>query len=106
MLLSLGFTLVIFAVVLAVVLGLGLGLGWILHWVLPQIDLGLSLVIGMIAGVASLNFAARLVTSFNKAQEETELEEYLRDPDEPPAVIRIIESAGVRRERRRKKVRR
>ena len=63
-----------FIIVLMTVLGTGLGVGWLLHWLIPQVDLGLTLLIGVIAGAASVHFVARLIVAINSLPFESERE--------------------------------
>lgn len=41
---------------------MGIGIGWFLHWVAPSIDIGLSILIGIVVTALSLHFYARFTT--------------------------------------------
>jgi len=94
------FLAVVFVAALVTVLGTGLGVGWALQRMLPQLDLGFSLLIGTVAGVASLHFAARLILAINAVAQD-EASESVEDRAETRPIIHIIESAGLRSRRKR-----
>jgi hypothetical protein len=80
-----GFALLL-AVVLALVLGLGVGVGVIVHWWLPQIDLGLSTLIGLMAVIAALHVIGRILSAINEYRDEADFNEWLEEPEEPTAM--------------------
>ncbi len=49
MLRGFGFTILVYLVLKLVLLALGIGVGWLLHWLIPAIDLGLGVLIGVVA---------------------------------------------------------
>jgi len=89
--------LVIYLVVNLLLLGLGLGIGFLLHWLLPAVDLGVGILIGVVATVASVSFVLRI----NGITEQIEDEELLEEIVSRRA-LRVIEPqpAGRRRKRR------
>jgi len=89
-------TILIYLVIKIVLLAVGIGIGFLLHWLVPAIDLGIGVLIGVIATGFSLFFFGRIAT--------------LPDPDfvegvptEPlPRVTYLIDPLPPRQRRRRK----
>lgn len=53
---------VVYMVIKLVLLGVGIGLGFVLHWLIPAIDVGMGVLIGVIATGVSIFFFGRLST--------------------------------------------
>lgn len=56
-------------------LGVGIGIGFLLRWILPAVDLGVGILIGVVATVASVNFFLRI----NKITDQIEDAALLRE---------------------------
>jgi hypothetical protein len=54
----------LFLVVNLGILALGVGLGFLLHWLMPSVDLGMGILIGVIASGLSIHFLSSLLNYF------------------------------------------
>lgn len=65
-------------------IALGTGIGFLLHWILPAVEIGMSILIGVVASGISLHFWIRTYTYLEDyAQKEPFIEE-LSDITPPP----------------------
>ena len=70
----LGF-LFIYLLVKTFLIALGVGIGFLLHWIVPAIDVGMGVLIGVVATGFSIYFFARISTlPDSSTAEDTELE--------------------------------
>ena len=79
-------------------IGLGVGIGFLLHWMLPSVDLGMGVLIGVVATGFSIHYYARLmkvVDAYNHYEDEDE--DLL-----PPSRILVLGSPRAGRKRKRK----
>ena len=90
--------LLVFLVINLFLLGLGTAIGFLLHWILPAVDLGVSILIGVVTTIAATAFYFRLNRITEQIEDEALLEEIISS-----SRLRAVEpiSAG-RRKRRRK----
>ena len=65
---------IVYLLIKAVLFGIGIGIGFLLHWMLPTVDLGLGILIGVVATGISFHFFTQLVNSLNEFHEQ-ELEQ-------------------------------
>ncbi len=65
-------------------IALGIGVGFILHWILPAIEIGLSILIGVIASGISLYFGIRLNNFLADYAEEALFIEEMSEVTPPP----------------------
>jgi F0F1-type ATP synthase assembly protein I len=70
-----------------VLLGVGIGIGWALHWMVPQVDLGMGILIGLLATIASIHFYTRLNAMVPYVVEDDEEEADEDEKDYPPIAI-------------------
>ena len=91
--------LLIYLVILVLLLSVGVGVGFVLHWLIPGVDMGLAILIGVIASGLAIHFYGRLTGLFEGAE--------LLDDEPPlgrPVSVRMYpgESLASRRSRKRK----
>ena len=79
-----------FLVILVILVGLALGLGLLLNWLFPAVDLGIGILIGLLATAMSIHFGARLIGFLPFVPEEAleEYEEIEREAARPAAARR------------------
>jgi len=75
-------TAIVFLVILLILVGLAIGLGLLLHLIFPAVDLGIGMLIGLLATGISMHFAGRFLTGVPVVPQD-ELEE-LEEPTPPP----------------------
>ena len=51
-------------------IGVGVGVGVVLHWLLPAVDLGMAILIGVIATGLSIHFYTRLTAFMDMYRDE------------------------------------
>ncbi len=62
-----------------------IGIGFFLHWILPAVEIGMSILIGVVASGISLHFWIRMYTYLEDyAQEELFIEELSEITPPPP----------------------
>ncbi len=79
--LSLLFFYLLFNVLL---IALGIGIGFLLHWILPAVEIGMSILIGVVASGISLHFAVRLNNFLSDYAEEALFMEEMSEITPPP----------------------
>jgi hypothetical protein len=88
--------LVIYAIIELILLAIGLGIGFLLRWLIPSIDLGMGMLIGIVATGFSALFFSR-ITSFP-------LPDFGQDMEpEPPEQIVYVDPLPVRHRSRRRR---
>jgi len=78
-------------------LGLGIGIGFLLHWILPAVDLGVSILTGVVTTIASVNLFLRLNSITEQIEDETLLQEIMSR-----RAFRVIETRPTKRGQKRK----
>ena len=66
------------------VLLIALGIGFFLHWILPAVEIGMSILIGVVASGISLHFGIRLNSYLGDFAEEALFIEELSEITPPP----------------------
>jgi divalent metal cation (Fe/Co/Zn/Cd) transporter len=61
---------IIYLLIKAVLLGIGIGIGFLLHWMLPVVDLGIGILIGVVATGIAVHFFTQLMASLNEFREQ------------------------------------
>ena len=79
--LSLLFFYLLFNVLL---IALGIGIGFLLHWILPAVEIGMSILIGVVASGISLHFGIQLNSFLGDYVEEELFLEELSEITLPP----------------------
>ncbi len=77
----------------ALLIALGIGIGFLLHWILPAVEIGMSILIGVVASGISLHFGIRLNSFLGEYVEDALFIEELSE----------ITSAPPRQKRQRRK---
>ncbi|MFL5800309.1 MAG: hypothetical protein ACJ8CR_00915 [Roseiflexaceae bacterium] len=91
--------LVIYGVIKLLLLALGFGIGLLLHWLVPSIDLGIGVLIGVVATGFSVQFFGR-ITSLPLPDFGQDIEQ---EPElEPPPTIVYVDPPSSRRKGRRR----
>jgi hypothetical protein len=84
---------VLFFVLLIILVASGIGIGFLLNWMMPTVDFGIGVLIGVISLGFSLDFVARILSSYG--------EQPLLEDDEVEGVIfRPKRSSRVSRRRK------
>jgi len=71
-------------------LGMGIGLGFLLHWLFPGVDIGMGILIGVLATTAAVHFHTRVLNALDEYQldvdedETTDESNYSRNYSKPP----------------------
>ena len=65
-------------------IALGIGVGFLLHWILPAIEIGMSILIGVVVSGISLHFWIRLNSYLGDYAEEALFIEELSEITPPP----------------------
>ena len=65
-------------------IALGIGIGFLLHWILPAVEIGMSILIGVVASGISLHFGIRLNSFLGDYVEEELFLEELSEITPPP----------------------
>ena len=69
----------------ALLIALGIGIGFFLHWILPAVEIGMSILIGVVASGISLHFGIRLNSFLGEyVEEELFIEEMSEITPAPP----------------------
>src|SRR5262245_47205531 len=90
--------LLIYGAICALLLALGAGIGFLLHWILPSIDLG----IGMLIGVLAIGFTAQLFARVSSMPLDDPLDEDISiEPLTPQRITYLIDPPTPRRRRRK-----
>lgn len=97
MLRGFGFTILVYLVLKLVLLALGIGVGWLLHWLIPAIDLGIGVLIGVVATGLSVYFFIRLMTARDVVIDDES------DIDVLPRVTYLIDPLPTPRRTRKRK---
>jgi len=74
---------VVLTLILLLVCGLGIGIGFLLHWLFPAIDLGMAVLIGVVASGWAIHFFVRLYNTVDTIMEherDSELDEVVVKP--------------------------
>ena len=79
------FLLLIFYLLINVLMiALGIGIGFVLHWILPAVEIGVSILIGVVASGISLYFAIRIYNYLGDYADEVLFLEDLEEIAPPP----------------------
>lgn len=70
----------VYLVILLVIVGLGTGIGFLLHWVMPAVELGIGIVIGVLATGFCLDLVARFMSAYNSFVEDDEIDQIILKP--------------------------
>lgn len=81
---------------LSLFVSIGVGIGFALNWLLPAIDLGIGVLIGVVALAFAFQTVTRLMTLPVDVEEDGE------EAMEPSDVAFVIEEMGEKRKRKRK----
>ena len=65
-------------------IALGIGIGFFLHWILPAVEIGMSILIGVVASGISLHFGIRLFAYLGDYTEEALFIEEMSEITPPP----------------------
>ena len=65
-------------------IALGIGIGFLLHWILPAVEIGMSILIGVVASGISLHFGIQLNSFLGDYVEEELFLEELSEITPPP----------------------
>ncbi len=65
-------------------IALGIGIGFLLHWILPAVEIGMSILIGVVASGISLHFWIRMNSYLGDYVEEELFLEELSEITPPP----------------------
>ena len=63
-------TLTLYLVIKVFLLGVGSAVGFLLHWMVPAVDLGSSILIGVVATGLSVHFFGKLTAALGAYDEE------------------------------------
>jgi divalent metal cation (Fe/Co/Zn/Cd) transporter len=61
---------IVYLLIKILFLGVGIGIGFLLHWMLPAVDLGMGILIGVVATGVAVHFFIRLWASLIEFHEE------------------------------------
>jgi len=89
----------IFVVGGIVLISLGVGIGAALHWMLPRMELGMSILIGVVAVGMTAQVVARVISSLPVSINE---EEEAEPEIVPSEVVYLTRVPGVTKRRKRK----
>ncbi len=84
----------VYLIINVALLGLGCAVGFLLHWLLPEVDLGIGVLIGVVATGFTIHFFSRIMVS---------MKAYELDEDLDPRPITLFELEPPRPSRRRRK---
>ena len=87
--------LAIYGVIKLILLALGFAIGLLLHWLIPSIDLGIGVLIGVVATGFSVQFFGR-ITSLPLPDFSQDME-----PEPPPSIVYVDPLPERRKGRRR-----
>ena len=59
----------IYLVIKLALLALSVGVGFLLHWLMPSVELGMGILIGVIATACSVHFFIRLMTAVSETED-------------------------------------
>jgi hypothetical protein len=92
--------LAILIICISLLVGFGIGVGLLLHWLLPAIDLGMSVLIGVIAFAFAFQIVTRLMMSVptNEVEDNDEGTGEMKASD----VMYLVSGASSRKRRKRK----
>lgn len=91
-------TLLIFGAICGFLLALGAGIGFLLHWILPSVELGM----GMLIGVIAIGFTAQLFARIMSIPLEDEPDVILTESLTPQRITYLIDPPATARRRKRK----
>jgi len=63
---------IMYLVIKIILLMLAIGFGLSIHWIFPQVDLGMAILIGLIATWAAINLYLRALSAVDDNDEETD----------------------------------
>jgi hypothetical protein len=63
---------VLYLVILIVMVCLGIGIGFLLYWILPGVELGIGVLVGVVATGFCVDFVARILRSYSSFAEDDE----------------------------------
>ena len=65
-------------------IAIGIGIGFLLHWIVPAVEIGMSILIGVVASAISLHFWVRLFIHLEDYAEEELFFDQLSEITPPP----------------------
>lgn len=70
---------IFYLLVNAFMIALGIGIGFVLHWILPAVEIGVSILVGVVASGISLYFAIRIYNYLGDYADESLFIEHLTE---------------------------
>jgi hypothetical protein len=92
---------IVYLLIKAALLGIGIGTGFLLRWLMPALDLGMCILIGVVATGIAVHFLARLLASVNEVDDEELKEEFERKTGRKVRLYALDAFAAKRRRRGR-----
>jgi NhaP-type Na+/H+ or K+/H+ antiporter len=86
-----------YLVIETLLLGMGVVVGFLLHWLWPAVDLGIAILIGVVATGFSAHFYGRLMSSMEEKQLIDELDQEIIS--RAPTYVMPLPPKGKRRRR-------
>ena len=71
---------VFYLIVLVFIVGLGAGIGFLLNWMMPTVELGIGILIGVVATGFCLDLVGRLLNSYDSFVEDDEIDRIVFKP--------------------------
>ncbi len=90
--------LLIYILIKLFLIGMGIGIGFLLHWLIPAVEIGIGILIGIIATGMAIHFFARL-TALSDTYDPLDI---VAGPE--VRTLDAIESMRSRRSRKRKRL--
>ena len=66
---------IVYLFIKVVLFAIGVGIGFLLHWMLPTVDLGIGILIGVVATGIAVHFFKQLIASLDEFHEQEIKEE-------------------------------
>ena len=98
MLRAAAWTLFMYLAIKGLLLAVGIGIGFLLHWLIPAIELGMGVLIGVVATGISVYFFARMMNTPEVISDEG------IDAELPPRITYLIDPMPAPRRRKRRSV--
>jgi hypothetical protein len=61
---------IVYLLIKIILLAVGVGIGFLLHWMLPAVDLGIGILIGVVATAIAVHYFMQLMASLNEFHEQ------------------------------------